>query len=249
MFIPLCGLLWGRKQTYSFNHSFIRTFLELLTCATHWTWGWGYDGEFHTKPILAEILACPPRFTLPAWTPSDCIFQLCFRNSQDLKPGFTGFMGDKSFLLQPVEKVSFLFTEPAHLLKLQTPIAVWGPEKGVGARREVFSSSGFGLKPEQTLPSHPFPSWNEWVLLGWSYCIWLVSVTPSSPKLCTEATGSWALQESRSHRVPKCPSGSGGACEDARLPSRGCSCHPGLMEHWWYPSSQEVSPSSCHFWP
>ena len=50
----------------------------------------------------------------------------------------------------------------------------------------------------------------------------------------------------QSHRVPKCPSGSGGACEDACLPSRGCSCHPGLMEHWWYPPSQEVSPGS---WP
>ena len=75
-------------------------------------------------------------------------------------------MGDKSFLLQPVGKASFLFTEPVHLLKLHTPIAVWGPEKGIGARREVFSSSGFGPKPEQTLPSHPFPSWNEWVLLG-----------------------------------------------------------------------------------
>lgn len=25
-----------------------------------------YDGELHTKPVLAEILACPPHFTLSA---------------------------------------------------------------------------------------------------------------------------------------------------------------------------------------
>ena len=50
----------------------------------------------------------------------------------------------------------------------------------------------------------------------------------------------------QSHRVPKCPSGSGGAREDARLPSQVCCCHPGLMERCWYPPSQEVSPGS---WP
>ena len=53
-----------------------------------------------------------------------------------------------------------------HLLKLLPPIAIWGPEKEVGEEREVFSSSGFEPNPEHTLPSHPFPPWSKWVLLG-----------------------------------------------------------------------------------
>lgn len=102
-----------------------------------------------------------------AWTPSDFIFQLHLQEQSGSEARIHWVRGRQKFPSAASRQGTASSSQSWCVSRGYIHLLVLGvQEKGVGAGREVFQSSGFGQNPEHTLPSHPSPSWNKWVLLG-----------------------------------------------------------------------------------
>ena len=194
-------------------------------------------------------MACPPCFAISAprevlGPPPTSFSSFICRNSQDLKPEYTGFVEDRSFLLQPAGREQLLLRRAGVSPEVTYTCWCWASKKKRSrGRKRGFAIIWVWAEP-RTHFAKPSLSVLEQVGAPGEILIHLISFTDTKfiQTLHGSSGGLGSFCPPEAIGVPKCPSGSDRACKDALLPSSGLLWSPRPHGAFLSPLSQKVSP-------